>query len=192
MMRKAGTYICAATNTGSVQVLKASTLEVLKTWKAHVGWISDMDAKVDFLVTCGWSMRQPQVYVFDPMAQVFDLKSLMQLPPIPFPTGAAYVRMHPRMSTTSIIASQTGQLQVVDIMNPNSANLRQVNIYDSSSYISSLEMAPTGEAIALTDTNGMVRIWGSPAKVQYSEYGNNAEFPEVPQPTAPLDWSLDT
>jgi len=62
--------------------------------------------------------------MFDPMPNVFDIRTLKQMSPIPFPAGAAFVRMHPRMNTTGIIASQTGQMQVVDLMNPNTTNLR--------------------------------------------------------------------
>ena len=189
-MKRGGQYICAATGTGLVHLLDPSTFQLIKSWRAHNGPINDMDAKSDFLVTCGWSMRQQQGYMLDPLANVFDLKTLMPLPPIPFQPGAAFVRMHPRMSTTSIVASQSGQLQVVDIMNPNTVNLRQVNIYDCLLY--SLEMAPSGEALALTDTRSNIHLWGSPSKIQFAEYSNPTEFPDQMLPPQSLDWSLDT
>lgn len=189
-MKKGGQYICAATPNGTVHLLDSATFKVVKQWRAHNGLINDMDAKADFLVTCGWSLRQQQGYMLDPLANVFDLKTLMPLPPIPFQPGAAFVRMHPRMSTTSIVASQSGQLQVVDIMNPNTVNLRQINIYDCLLY--SLEMAPSGEALALTDTRCNIHLWGSPAKIQFAEYSNPIEFPDQVLPPQNIDWSLDT
>ncbi|EOD47422.1 putative pab-dependent poly -specific ribonuclease subunit pan2 protein [Neofusicoccum parvum UCRNP2] len=164
MMKKGGQYICAATTTGMVQIIDPLTFKVVKSWQAHKEWINDMDAKSDFLVTCGYSRRQLNNLILDPFAYVYDLKTLLPLPPIPFHVGAAFVRMHPRMSTTSIVSSQSGQLQVVDLMNPNTANVRQVNLYDT--YLTCLEMAPSGEALALTDAMSSVRIWGSPTKVQ--------------------------
>jgi PAB-dependent poly(A)-specific ribonuclease subunit 2 len=115
---------------------------------------------------------------------------LKQLPPIPFHNGAAFVRMHPRMSTTSIIASQSGQMQVIDIMNPDSANLRQIRLFDS--YLKGFEVAPSGEAFALSDTNCNIRLWGSPSKVTFPEYSNPTEFANHPIPPPEMDWSLDT
>jgi PAB-dependent poly(A)-specific ribonuclease subunit 2 len=124
-MKRAGQYLCAATKNGGIHILDSNSLSVIKVFEGHTGSINDMDAKGDFLATCGWSPRQQFAYMLDPFTNVFSLKTLKQLPPIPFQTGAAFVQMHPRMSTTAFIASQNGQMQVIDLMNPDSANLRQ-------------------------------------------------------------------
>jgi PAB-dependent poly(A)-specific ribonuclease subunit 2 len=189
-MKRAGQYLCAATNTGGIHILDSGSLTVVKTFDGHAGYISDMDAKGDFLATCGLSPRQQYGVMLDPFTNVFSLKTLKQLPPIPFHTGAAFVRMHPRMSTTSIIASQTGQMQVIDIMNPDSANLRQINLFDS--YLKGFEVAPSGEAFALPDTNCNIRLWGSPSKVHFPEYSNPTEFADPSIPPPAMDWSLET
>ncbi|KAF2110710.1 ubiquitin carboxyl-terminal hydrolase-domain-containing protein [Lophiotrema nucula] len=190
IMKRAGQYLCAATNTGGIHILDSGSLSVIKVFEGHTGSISDMDAKGDFLATCGWSPRQQYGFMLDPFTNVFSLKTLKQLPPIPFHTGAAFVRMHPRMSTTSIIASQNGQMQVIDIMNPDSANLRQLNLYDS--YLTGFEMAPSGEAFALSDSNCQIHLWGSPSKVHFPEYSNPTEFADHSIPPPVMDWSLDT
>ncbi|KAH6232247.1 PAN2-PAN3 deadenylation complex catalytic subunit PAN2 [Parastagonospora nodorum] len=190
IMKRAGQYLCAATKTGGIHILDSNSLSVIKVFEGHTGSISDMDAKGDFLATCGWSPRQQYAYMLDPFTNVFSLKTLKQLAPVPFHTGAAFVRMHPRMSTTAIIASQNGQMQVIDLMNPDSANLRQLNLYDS--YLAGFEMAPSGEAFALADSNSNVHLWGSPAKVHFPEYSNPTEFADHVIPPASMDWSLDT
>lgn len=146
-----------------------------------------MDVKADFLVTCGFSPRQQHGYMLDPLANVFNLRSLVRLPPIPFQPGAAFVRMHPRMSTTAIIASQTGQIQLVDIFNPNVVTLRQANIFDS--YLVGMELAPSGEALALVDSNCSIHLWGSYSKVQFAEISNYVDFPHLTTPPVYLDWS---
>ncbi|KAF2706246.1 PAB-dependent poly(A)-specific ribonuclease-like protein subunit pan2 [Pleomassaria siparia CBS 279.74] len=189
-LKRAGQYLCAATKTGGIHILDSGTLSVLKVFDGHTGSISDMDAKGDFLATCGWSPRQQFGFMLDPFTNVFSLKTLKQLPPIPFHTGAAFVRMHPRMSTTSIIASQNGQMQVIDLMNPDSANLRQINLYDA--YLTGFEMAPSGEAFALTDSNCHIHLWGSPSKIHFPEYSNQTEFAGAVMPPPSMDWSLDT
>lgn len=182
-------FICAATSNGAVHILDPITFKVTKVWNAHSAAINDMDAQHDFIVTCGFSMRQNNNYMLDPLVNVFDLKNMISMSPIPFPAGAAFVRMHPRMSTTSIVMSQIGQMHVVDLMNPNTSNVRQAN---SMSFFSMIEIASSGEAIVLTDGECNIHLWGSPSKIHFSEYVTPVDFAEG-VPSAPqMEWSSDT
>jgi PAB-dependent poly(A)-specific ribonuclease subunit 2 len=191
LMRRAGPYICAANINGAVHILDASSLKLVRSWQAHSSVISDMDARSDFLVTCGLSQRQQHGLMHDPLANVFDLKSLSPLPPIPFQPGAAFVRMHPKMSTTSIVASQTGQLQVVDLMNPHTVNLKQAHIYDND-FLTGIELAPTGEALALASSMCQIHVWGSPSKMKFAEFGHPTLFPDTITNDQLTDWSEET
>lgn len=181
-------YICAATATGAVHILDPITFKVVKVWNAHSAGINDMDAQHDFIVTCGFSLRQQGNYMLDPLVNVFDLKNMISMPPLPFPAGAAYVRMHPRMSTTSIVMSHMGQMHVVDLMNPNTSNVRQAN----SLYCSHVEIAPSGEAIALADGEYNIHLWGSRTKIHFAEFATPVEFADAAEPTPQLDWNPDT
>lgn len=186
---KRSRYICAATRKGAINILDSITFSVVKTWNAHASLISDMDAQHDFIVTCGYSFRQQQSFMLDPLVNVFDLKNMTPLPPIPFPAGAAYVRMHPRMSSTSIVVSQLGQIHIVDLMNVNTSNVRQANVL---SYLSMVEFAPSGEAMALADAECNVHIWGSPTKVRYAELSNPVEFTDPEESQVQIEWTTDT
>ncbi|KMQ44590.1 PAB-dependent poly(A)-specific ribonuclease subunit pan2 [Trichophyton rubrum] len=185
---KKSRHLCAATDAGSVHVLSLTDYTLLKSWKAHGAVINDLDARNDFLVTCGFSVRHIGTPIVDPLANVYDLKSLTPLSPVPFHAGAAYVRMHPRLQTTSFIASQSGQLQVVDLMNPNSISLRQANV----SFMLGMEISPSGEALAVNDAECSVHLWGSPAKIHFNEMSKETEFPDVTPRPPMLDWSADT
>ncbi|KAM0266381.1 hypothetical protein ACHAPA_006992 [Fusarium lateritium] len=187
VMRR-GRYICAATKNGSVNLLDPLTFAVVKSWNAHSALINDMDAQHDFIVTCGYSLRQGQSYMLDPFLNVFDIKNMSSMPPIPFPAGAAYVRMHPRMLTTSIVVSQSGQIHVVDLMNPNTSNVRQANVL---SYMSMFEIAPSGEAIAMTDADCVIHLWGSPTKLHFVDLATPIEFATPEEPLPNIDWSTD-
>jgi PAB-dependent poly(A)-specific ribonuclease subunit 2 len=186
---KKGNYICAATDHDAVDVLDPLTFDVVKTWKAHgSGLINDMDVQNNFVVTCGMSPRAQQGYVPDSYVNVFDLKNMSSLSPIAFPPLAAHVRMHPRMSSTCIISSQRGQLHVVDLMNPNTTNIKYANI---SNLLTKIELAPTGEALALADSDCYIHLWGS-QKIRFSEIPRELEFPSTEQPsTVRLDWKGD-
>ncbi|KAJ5661938.1 uncharacterized protein N7477_009554 [Penicillium maclennaniae] len=187
-LMKKSRYLCAATDTGSVNALSLNDFSVVKSWKAHGTAVNDMDARNDLLVTCGFSVRHLGSPIVDPLANVYDLKTLSPLPPIPFHAGAAYVRMHPKLHTTSFVASQTGQLQVVDLMNPNAINLRQANV----SLMLGLDISPSGEALAINDAECSIHLWGSPSKIHFNEMSKEIEFADVPTRPPPIDWSPDT
>ncbi|OJJ64487.1 hypothetical protein ASPSYDRAFT_84494 [Aspergillus sydowii CBS 593.65] len=188
VIMKKSRYLCAATDTGSVNALSLSDFSVVKSWKAHGAAVNDMDAQNDLLVTCGFSVRHLGSPIVDPLANVYDLKTLSPLPPIPFHAGAAYVRMHPKLQTTSFVASQTGQLQVVDLMNPNAFKLRQATV----SFMLGIEISPSGEALAINDAECSIQLWGSPAKIHFNEMSKEVEFADVTPRPPPLDWSPET
>ena len=188
-MKRGGQDICAATSTGFVEVLEQKTLKGLKKWKAHQGWINDIDANNGYLVTCGWSPRPNYGSVLDPLARVFDLKNLVPVAPVTFPVGAAYVRLHPRMLTTGMIASRTGQLQTVDIMNNLMINVRQVSLVDA--HLLGLEIAPSGQAMAIADSSCLIQLWGSPSQTRFTNHSEPTEFAdEASLQKAPgISWS---
>ncbi|EDN99415.1 hypothetical protein SS1G_02269 [Sclerotinia sclerotiorum 1980 UF-70] len=186
---KRSRYICAATAHGSVSILDSYNFTVIKTWQAHTALINDMDAQSEYLLTCGYSLPQQGSYRLDTFVMVLDLKTLTTLPPIPFPPGAAFVRMHPRMLTTTYIVSQQGQIHIVDLINPNSSNVRQANVLST---LRSLEIASSGDAIALSDMENSVHIWGSPARFRFSEFSNPIEVADSDEKPVRTDWSDDT
>ncbi|KXX75827.1 PAB-dependent poly(A)-specific ribonuclease subunit PAN2 [Madurella mycetomatis] len=188
---KKSKYICAATRTGCVNLLDPISFKVVRSWQAHASYINDMDAQNDFIVTCGGSLKQTaaQTYMLDPYVNVFDLKNMTSMKPMPFPPLAAHVRLHPRMLTTSIVTSQQGQMHVVDIMNPNTSNVRYANIL---SFINLFEIAPSGEALVIADTDCNVHLWGSPSKVHFTDMALPVEMPEAEEAPPVLDWSPDT
>uniref|UniRef100_A0A8H7NFC2 PAN2-PAN3 deadenylation complex catalytic subunit PAN2 n=1 Tax=Bionectria ochroleuca TaxID=29856 RepID=A0A8H7NFC2_BIOOC len=182
-------YICAATKNGSVNLLDPVNFSVIKSWNAHSALINDMDAQHDFIVTCGFSLRQGQNFVLDPFLNVFDIKKMSSMPPIPFPAGAAYVRMHPRMLTTSIVVSQSGQMHIVDLMNPNTSNVRQANVL---TYLSMFEIAPSGEAMALTDAECFIHLWGSPSKLHFVDLPGPIDSATPEEPIPQIEWTPET
>jgi PAB-dependent poly(A)-specific ribonuclease subunit 2 len=192
IMKRGGGYICAATHAGAVHIIDPKTFHSAKSWQAHMGWINDMDVKNDFLVTCGYSNRQQLGPMLDGMVNVLSLKTLQPLPPIPFQPGAAFVRIHPRMYTTCVIASLNGQIQIVDVMNAGAVSLaKQAQIYDPTA-ITALELAPSGEALVFTTTLNQIHLWGSPNKIHFVDHGAETLFADPIIPYLPIDWSLDT
>jgi len=188
-MMKSNRYICAATSTGSVDFFEPKTLQVMKTWLAHTDTISSMDAKNDFLITCGWSKRPHGPPGLDTLAKVYDLKKLEQLSPISFQPGAKYVQVHPKMSTTSVVAAQVGRIHVMDIMNPNDITVLHVPL---ASYMTFMIMSPSGNVWAIADTDNNLHLWGSPGKVNFCESFNLTEFADAVETAPHMDVDDDT
>lgn len=182
-------YVIAATEQGLVNILESLNFSIIKTWKAHASGINDMDSQHDFIVTCGYSMRHQHTRMLDPLVNCFDLKNMVALPPLPFPSGAAFIRMHPRMSTTCIVVSQHGQIHLIDLMNVNTSNIKQAN---TLSYLTMIEIASSGEAMALADTECNIHLWGSPSRIRFAELGKPTTFPEEKSRTIHVDWAYDT
>lgn len=172
-MMKLSRYICAATSTGSVDLFDPATLQIVKTWQAHTSKINSMDAKTDYLVTCGWSHRQYGPPLLDHLAKVYDLRRLEQLAPISFPSGAAYVQIHPKMSTTSLLASQLGHLQIVDLVSSENVAILHAHL---PNVMTLMIIAPSGNVWAIVDQDNGIHLWGSPEKLQFAEGFKPTEF----------------
>ncbi|KAK4189398.1 ubiquitin carboxyl-terminal hydrolase-domain-containing protein [Podospora australis] len=191
---KKSRVLCAATRTGQVDLLDPVTFKIIKSWQAHSAFINDMDAQTDFIVTCGGSFKQqgPIQYMLDSFINVYDLKNMTALSPLPFTPLAAYVRLHPRMSTTTLVTSQHGQMHLLDIMNPNTTSVRYASI-PPSAYVNLFEIAPSGRALAMGDTDRKIYLWGSPNDgIYFTDMRLPLHIPEPEQPPPDIDWNNDT
>lgn len=117
-MKKSRLLVCGSTQ-GDLILHDPRSLAVEHRIQAHTGTISDLDVSGNLIVTCGFSDRQGTL-VIDPMVKVYDMRTMRSLAPLPFPNGPSFLKMHPKLSTTVCIASQTGQFQMCDVGNLSS------------------------------------------------------------------------
>ncbi|ANB14502.1 Pan2p [Sugiyamaella lignohabitans] len=186
-MKRDSQAIALGLASGSVDVVDPNSLQVVKTFNSHSGPISDLDCRQHIIMTCGTSLRK-QGYVPDPLVNCYDLRAMKPLPPIPFPAGAAYIKIHPKMSTCCIIASQSGQLQFADSANPTSVFIHQAAI---TSPLTSLELSPSGDYLSLTDEEGYIHLWSNTVNpsASFSEFSAPLDFPTSQDP--PLHFGVD-
>lgn len=188
MLMRLCRYICAATNTGAIVFLDIDSLAVVREWQAYSSKVSDMDARTDYLVTCGWSARPYGGAAFESFAKVFDLKKLEQRQPIPFHGGAAFVAVNPKLGSTIVLMSTHGQVQVVDVAHPNTSALHSPFL---GSHMSHLVLAPSGKAWALADNGGVIQIWAlDRVNLRYTEHAAPLEFAD--EDFAPPSISFDS
>lgn len=190
MMRRAGQHICAAAHDGSIHLLDPKTLVATQCWKPYTNPVHDMDARGDYLLTCGWAHQQYGGLALERLVRVFDLKNLRAAAPVAFQQGAAYVRMHPKLSSTCIVVSQSGAINSIDVQNPDVPTMRYAATFEAQ--LTGLELMPSGKGFAMIDSHCQIMLWGSQSKMHFTEFSKPTEFADQPEQTKQLDWSSDT
>ncbi|KAK9473883.1 ubiquitin carboxyl-terminal hydrolase-domain-containing protein [Dipodascopsis tothii] len=181
VMRRGGRLICAGSAKGDIVLIDPVSLQVVRKFPAHSGGIADLDTRDNVLLTCGHTYRG-SAYLLDPLLNIYDLRTLRPQPPVPFPAGAGFVRLHPKMSTTCVVSSLAGQMQILDFVNPENAYVNQANI---SSFVTGLDISPSGDFLALSDGDGTVQVWGTQESSRFTEFCKPTEWPDTDLYPAP-------
>ncbi|KAK4549503.1 hypothetical protein LTR36_006500 [Oleoguttula mirabilis] len=190
MMRRAGQYICAAAHDGSIHLLDPKTLVATQCWKPYANPVNDMDARGDYLLTCGWAQQQYGGLGLERLVRVYDLKNMRPAAPVAFQQGAAFVRLHPKLSSTCIVISQSGAINSIDVQNPDVPTMRYAATFEAQ--LTGLELMPSGKGFAMTDSHCQIMLWGSQSKMQFTEYSKPTEFSDAHTQAKQVDWSSDT
>lgn len=186
---------------GEIEIFDIASNRTIKTFHGHNGYLSDLDVQGNYAATCGCSLRfrrstnSPANFIVDPLVNIFDLRMMKALAPLPFPDGASFVRFHPKLSNVILIASQSGHLQFVDIYDQLKMCVYQVDIANKShafasnppkNYFNNLQISSNGEFFTLSDINQNIRLWG----LGNNTLQNFVNFPEyLEQPPIPSDSS---
>lgn len=171
---------------GMVDIVDPNSNQVVRSFQAHGGIISDMDAKETTLLTCGFSHRKTGL-LLDPHVNIYDLRAGKSLPPVPFPAGAGFVCLHPKLSTCAFIASQTGQIQLIDFANAASTQIRlhQASL-SSTGILSGLDISPSGDFLALAD-GPYIQLWDN----HHQENDESLPSSTFNEFCAPTDFPVD-
>ncbi|KAF9355394.1 poly(A)-specific ribonuclease, partial [Mortierella sp. AD094] len=180
VMKKSRMLVCGSTR-GDLILQDPRSLSVEHRVQAHTGTISDLDVSGNLIVTCGFSERQGAL-IIDPLVKVYDMRTMRSLAPLPFPNGPSFLKMHPKLSTTVCIASQTGQFQMCDVGNLTTGiQFYQIN---TASYVNCFDISYSGEAVALGDASNVVHIWGDKQEPQMNHFSSPIDAPSMPMPPA--------
>lgn len=170
-----GRYICCGSSTGGLSLLDPSSYKEVHSIQAHSGTFSDLDIQGNLILTCGFSQRDTH-YVLDPLVKIFDIRTLRPLVPVPFPAGPTYVRMHPKMSTTAFVVGQSGLFHIVDTGNTVDVQLRQAS---TNTYFTSICVSQSGDALVLSDADGILQLWSQKSMPLFSEFSTPLEWPNM-------------
>ncbi|KAI9199852.1 ubiquitin carboxyl-terminal hydrolase-domain-containing protein [Polychytrium aggregatum] len=172
-------FICCGTVGGRAMLLDPRTYRTEHTLDAHTGALTDMDVNGNNLVTCGYSLRGGTLIV-DPLVRVFDIRTMKSLPPIPFQNGPAILQFHPKLSSTILTGSQTGQFQICDIETPNS-HIEFLQVH-TDGYTSVADISSSGEMMAFGSSTGILHQWAEREAPKSNLYSRPFAVPFDPPP----------
>lgn len=185
-------------NSGSVDLFDPNSNEVIKSFSGHSGLLSDLDVKGNYVATCGLSSRPRRYgasgsanYVVDPLVNIYDLRMMRVVSPIPFPAGAKFAKFYPKIPNIVVIASSAGQIQFVDMYDQLQVHLYQADLTSpspansvsgmNSLYLLNLDVSDNGEFLAFTDGHNTLSLWGinSNGPGNFVSYPISLDLPEV-------------
>ncbi len=117
------------------------------------------------------------------------------LVPIPFaaPGGPGLVAVHPKLNSTVVVAAPQGHFQIVDTGNPGEGVFNQIQ---TGSYITCLDISPSGDFLAFGEADGSVRLWSSSSDTSALRFNNFESDPpeaaDVPEELPSINWTPNT
>ncbi|KAF7970658.1 hypothetical protein HWV62_23300 [Athelia sp. TMB] len=164
--------------------------------KAHHDGIQGLQSSGNLVFTIGWGLRQGRPFP-DPLVKVYDVRTMRALQPIPFSDGPAYINLLPRRSSSLIITSNQGLINIVDVLNPNNGS--EFYQLETTSYISSVAVSPTGLYMGFGDADGAVHLMtaGSDDDHDYIPTfngfeGQPIEWADTPEALPDINWTEKT
>ncbi|KAG2231202.1 hypothetical protein INT48_005923 [Thamnidium elegans] len=176
--------ICAGSLLGEVTIRDPRTMKVEQRVQAHTATLSDLDVSGNLLLTL-YVYRQGSL-IMDPLVKVYDIRmSIRTLAPIPFPSGPMFLKMHPTLSTTCLVASQTGQFQMCDVSSlimGSYAAPAQFHQIQSSSYITAMDISSSAQTLVFADGASFVYQYADREDFDVNPYSLPITQPDIVQP----------
>lgn len=182
--------------TGSLDIFDPVFNKTVNSFAGHSGLLSDLAVKGNYVATCGYSARTKRYgsapeYMVDPLVNIFDLRTMRPLSPVPFSAGASFVRFHPKLPNIIIIASTTGQIQFIDMYDSLEVHLYQADVAGApnslknsgiaNNYLSNLDVSENGEFLCFGDGNKNMHLWSltNSTNRNFLNFPSSLEQPDV-------------
>nr|ODO00889.1 PAB-dependent poly(A)-specific ribonuclease subunit PAN2 [Cryptococcus depauperatus CBS 7855] len=200
--------VLAAGLSGQITVLDPRTgfkaAQNVNPAQAHTGGLSGADVQGNIIATWGWTHMQGHPLP-DPLIRLYDVRALRPLPPISFPSGPAFVLLHPSSSSHIVVSSQQGMLQNIDMsLGPSATVFQQLDV---ATYVTSMTLSNRGDYLAAGDADGKLHLCttheigenavlddsGNIDLPPFNGYdGTKPEWPDPTNPPAQINWQDTT
>ncbi|KAH7927078.1 PAB-dependent poly(A)-specific ribonuclease subunit PAN2 [Leucogyrophana mollusca] len=162
--------------------------------QAHTSGVQDLQSSGNYFFTIGWSIRRGHDFP-DPLVKVYDLRTMRPLPPVPFSDGPSFINILPKHSSSLVVTSAQGLVNVVDVSDYSKAS----GFYqlETASYITSTSVSSNGSFIAFGDGVGVVHLMTATASDDTEQLfngfeGQPIEWADVPEPLPHIEWTDET
>lgn len=88
--------------------------------QAHMQGVQGLEVSGNLVFSIGWGVRQGRPFP-EPFVKVYDLRSLKPLSPTSFSAGPGFINIMPRRSSSVVVTSNTGLVNIVDTSKPSDA-----------------------------------------------------------------------
>ncbi|KIM28988.1 hypothetical protein M408DRAFT_329031 [Serendipita vermifera MAFF 305830] len=109
-----------------------------------------------------------------------------------FANGPSLLNVHPLKSTSLVLTANTGVVNVVDILKPETSEFYQL---ETQAFVVSSSVSPTGAYVAFGDTEGTIHLLSSVEDddLPFNGFdGQPAEWIDAPEPIPEIEWTDDT
>lgn len=207
LIKHSSKFLTLGRSNGSVELFDPVSNQSIKTFNGHNGILTDLDVEGNYVATCGCSVRQRRFggandFMVDPLVNIYDIRMMRPLAPVSFSVGASFARFHPKLPNIILIASNSGQLQFVDMYDQLKIYLYQADISlpksmsngmkQPNSYMSNLEFSKNGEFFAFSDSLSNVHLWSiNSSSRDFVSFPAPLEQPDIAAPTPPVAIGVD-
>ncbi|KAF9483877.1 hypothetical protein BDN70DRAFT_873274 [Pholiota conissans] len=159
--------------------------------KAHARSIQGLQTAGNFLFSIGMGERHSRPFP-DPLVKVYDLRTMRSLPPIPFSAGPAFIHTVPNRTSSLVVVSNQGLINVVDAS--NSSALSEFYQLDISTYITACAISPNAAYMAFGDAEGMIHLLSqADDDTPFNGFeGQPVPWADTPSPLAEIEWTKST
>ncbi|THH06212.1 hypothetical protein EW145_g4234 [Phellinidium pouzarii] len=161
--------------------------------KAHMQSVQGLEVSGNLVFSIGWGVRQSRPFP-EPLVKVYDIRSFKALPPVSFSAGPGFINLLPRRSSSVVVTSTMGLINIVDTSNPGDGG--EFYQLDVPSYVSSVAVSATGVYIAFGDADGNIHLMTAAdeeGSLPFNGFeGQPIEWPDVPEPLPDINWTEST
>lgn len=184
-VRRSGKNVVIGSSQGEVRVYDTSQSShpCIAHMQAHNATVKEVLPCGGVILSAGYFHRY-STYGLETVIKSFDVKTFRPLPPLNTFSGTAFMRTHPRMTTTALLLSPGGQLQTIDTGNLANLKVCQLSVM---SYVTAFDVAPSGTVIAYCDSDNSIHLASTQPQPSFTDLAIATEFADPVQQVPSFD-----
>ncbi|KJA18541.1 hypothetical protein HYPSUDRAFT_144864 [Hypholoma sublateritium FD-334 SS-4] len=158
--------------------------------KAHSRSVQGLQTVGNFIFSIGMGERQTRPFP-DPLVKVYDIRTMTPLPPIAFSAGPAFIHAIPTRTSSLVVVSNQGLINVVDASNSASNEFYQLDI---PTCITSSAISLNAAYLAFGDADGTIHLLSqTDDNTPFNGFeGQPVPWADTASPLPEIEWTKST